>query len=254
MTKTFSVWGSALVAGLMMSGAAGAADLSYPVKAPPPNLYAPTSWVNLFAGFAVDKSTYFGDVGAVFALNRNLDTNGWLVRVRGGAGHYEYNRTLALAQGVDFQVGELMLGYQWFVGASRFSAYLGANVEHHDNNDPFAVISGTRAGVKGQVELYSALTDRMYFYGLGTLSSAYTSYFAMAKLGYRVWDRVSIGPELAALGNTRYDAVRAGPFLAFDLTPSSQVIISGGYSWDTNRNWLNDNSGGYATIHLRGNF
>lgn len=252
MSKNMLVGASVLFALVGLSGAASAADMAYPVKAP--SMLAPTPWVNVFAGFAVDKATYFGDVGGVFAVNRNLNSDGWLVRVRGGAGHYDYNRTATLSQGVDFQVGEIMIGYQWFNGATRFSAYLGGNVEHHANNDPTATIAGTKAGIKGQLELYAPLTDRAYFLALGNLSSAYTSYFAMAKVGYRVFDRFSIGPEIAALGNTRYDAVRAGPFVAFDLTPSAQLILSGGYSWDTSRTTLNDNSGGYGTIHIRGNF
>lgn len=252
MNMNLRMWAGALLASTCLAGSAYAADMAYPTKAPP--LTTPVPWVNVFVGFAAAPNSYFGDVGGVFALNRNLNTNGWLIRLRGGAGHYDYNRAVGLSQGVGFQVGEAMIGYQWFAGATRFSAYLGANVEHHNNSDPTATISGTKAGIKGQAEIYAPLTDRAYVLALGNYSSAWSSYFVMGKVGYRVLDRVSIGPEVAALGNTRFDAVRAGPFVSFDLTQSAQLILSGGYSWDTKRNALNDNSGAYGTIHLRSNF
>jgi hypothetical protein len=233
-------------------GLASAADIA--VKAPPRAAFAPVPWLNVFGGFAIDESGYFGDAGAVVALNRNLNQDGALFRIRGGAGHYEYNRTPVLEQGVSYQVGEAMIGYQTLVGNTRFTGYVGVNVEHHDNPDPLAKVAGTKWGIKGQGEMYTQLSPDWYFLALGTLSSAWTSYFALAKVGYRVAPGISIGPEGAALGNDRFDAMRAGAFIAFDTGPSAQIIVSGGYSWDTNRTVLNDHSGAYGTIHLRALF
>jgi hypothetical protein len=59
---------------------------------------------------------------------------------------------------------------------------------------------------------------------------------------------------VAALGNQRFDHVRAGPFIAFEVTPTASIIVSGGYSWDQRSNFLNDNSGGYGTVHVRSLF
>jgi hypothetical protein len=65
---------------------------------------------------------------------------------------------------------------------------------------------------------------------------------------------ISIGPEVAALGNSRFDAVRGGPFVAVDITPSASIILSGGYTRDTRRDSLNNHSGGYGTVHVRSLF
>jgi hypothetical protein len=232
-------------------GTAAAADLRLKAPpAPPP----PALWLNAFTGFTAAPDSYYGEAGAVFALNKNLNTDGWLFRIKGGAGHYRYNRAPGLVQDVTFEAGDVMIGYQTFFGMTRLSGYVGANVENHDNSDPLAVVAGTKVGVKGQGEIYAPLNDRVYFFGLGTYSTAFNTYYTQAKFGYRVLNWVAIGPEAQALGNQRFDDVRLGPFVAFDLNPQAQLILSGGYSWDDRRNSLNNESGAYGGFHLRGNF
>jgi hypothetical protein len=232
---------------------AQAADI--PRKAPPfePAMYTPTPWVNVFAGFSASPDSYFFDAGAVFALNRNLYRDGWLVRIRGGLGHYDYNRTPVLEQGVSWQTGEIMVGYQTFIGPTRLSGYIGANFEHHDNSDPTATVRGSKGGVRVQGEIYHPFADRWYLFALGTVSSVWSSYYVLGKVGYKITPTIAIGPEIAALGNDRFDAVRLGPFLAFDVNPTTQIIVSGGYQWQDDNRPFNDHSGGYFTIHARSN-
>jgi hypothetical protein len=237
----------------MSLGTAWGADL--PLKAPPAPVIIAGPWLNVFAGATVSPDSVYGEAGAVFALNRNLNAPGWLFRLKGGGGHYEYNRAPGLVQGVDFEAGEVMIGYQTFIGGARLSGYVGANVESHDNKtDPLATVKGTRGGIKAQGEIFAPLSDRWYVFALGNISSVFTSYYTEAKLGYRVAPLIAIGPEVQALGNDRFDNVRLGPFVAFDIGPQSQLILSGGYSWDTRRDALNDHSGGFGSVHVRGNF
>jgi hypothetical protein len=243
-----------LIAALCVS-AASAADLA--VKAPPMAYTLPTPWINVFGGFAAAPHSYFGDAGAVFALNRNLNTDGWLLRLRGGAGHYEYNRTASLEQKVDFEVGELMLGYQTFIGpATRVSFYAGANVENHDNDDPLAKVKGTKWGFKGQGEIFHQFNASWYGLLLGTYSTAFDSYFILGKLGYKVSPAVAVGPEVAFLGNDRFDRIHVGGFVAFDVNwaTASQIILSAGYAIDTRDNSLTNNDGVYGKVHLRASF
>jgi hypothetical protein len=237
----------------LLAGSAMAADM--PTKAPAVSAISPPAyWLNTFGGLAVDESGWFADLGGVVAFNRNLDLPGWLLRVRGGGGHYEYNRTATLSQGVDYQVGEAMLGYQIFSGPTRLTLYAGGNVEHHDNPDPLATVAGTEFGFKAQGELFSSFAPNWYALLLANYSTAFQSYFVLGKLGYKVTNIVSVGPEAAALGNDRYDAVRAGGFVGIDITPTTMVILSGGYSWDQHADILNDHSGGYGTLHIRSLF
>src|SRR5262249_44976214 len=132
--------------------------------------------------------------------------------------------------------------------------YVGANVEHHDNDDPLAKVAGTKWGVKIQGEVYAPLAERWYALFLGTYSTAFNSYFTIGKLGYKIAPVIAIGPEVIALGNDRFDAVRTGPFIAFDIYAETQLIFSGGYTWDTRKDAFNNHSGEYFTAHFRTNF
>jgi hypothetical protein len=219
------------IATLSLAHAADAADMA--VKAPLTPLVTAPSW-ELFGGVTIAPDSFYGEVGAVFAFNRNLTVDGWLFRLKGGAGSYDYNRAPGLHQDADFQTGEFMIGYQTFVGSTRFSGYVGPNVEHHDNPDPLATVKGTEWGIKGQGEVFMPMSDRWYVFALANVAPG-----------------ISVGPELSFLGNDRFDAVRLGPFVAIDMGPGAQLILSAGYSWDTNSDALNDHSGGYFTAHAR---
>jgi hypothetical protein len=239
-------------AGVLAASTAQAADM--PVKAAAPVPYVQGPWLELFGGLSVAPHSVFGYAGGVYAFNRNLNRDGWLFRVAGGDGHYEYNRAVGLSQGVDFQAGTVSVGYQAFLGTTRISGYVGADVEHHDNSDPLAAIAGTKWGVKGQGEIYAPIGSAAYAYVLGTISSVWSNYLVLGKLGYNITNTISVGPEVMALGNERFDAVRVGPFISISLMQNIDLIVSGGYSWDSRRNTLNDDSGGFANLHLRAVF
>jgi hypothetical protein len=213
-----------------------------------------TQWLNVFGGVAVVPDSWFADIGAVWAFDRNLDDNGWVGRIRGGYGNYEYFRAPGLVQSTDFQTAEIMLGYHWFIGRTRISLYGGPGVEHHASSDPGATVKGTRWGANGQVELFSMLTDTTYVVLMAHGSTAFDSYFTLAKVGFQVLPQISIGPEASLLGNERFDARRGGGFVAWSATPSMQVILSGGYTRDARRDTLNDHSGGYGTLHITSRF
>ncbi|HLL28753.1 MAG TPA: cellulose biosynthesis protein BcsS [Xanthobacteraceae bacterium] len=247
-----AIAGKAAVAAAVISlgvGAAWGADM--PVKAP---YVAVGPSTELWLGFDVNKDSDYGYIGGVYAYNGNLNKDGWLFRLNGGDGHYEYNRAVGVRQGVDFQTGDVMIGYQTFVGHTRYSGYVGAYIQNDDNSDPAAKVKGTRVGAKVQGEIFSQFDSNWYGLILANYASAWNNYLVMAKLGYQITPTVSIGPEGMAIGNDRYDEARAGAFVALNVTPSAQLILSGGYSWDERSNNLNDHSGGYGTVHLRWTF
>ena len=120
--------------------------------------YTPDPWLLLYGGFTAAPDSWYAYAGGVAALNRNLNQDGWLFRIAGGTGHYKYNIVPGLSNGVDFQTGDVMVGYQAYLGATRVTGYIGANVENHDNNaDPLAKLKGTKWGVKGQGEIFAPL-------------------------------------------------------------------------------------------------
>jgi hypothetical protein len=240
--------GIAIGAIVAVSGAAQAADIpaKMPVKAQAP-VVGPAAVY--FAGAAVSPHSWFADAGAVWAFNRNLNIDGALLRVRGGTGEYEYLLAPGVENGVDHHLGEAMVGYQRYIGGIRYTGYIGVQVQNHDNDTDPAGLRGTKWGVTAQGEVF-APTSTGYALLLGQISSVHSSYFVMGKLGYSVSPTVSVGPEVAALGNKRFDAVRAGVFAALNLTANAQVIGSVGYNWGGG-NRFRDNDGAYGTVHVR---
>ena len=240
---------------LIAAFAASAKASETPAKTQPPVSYAAAPWFQLFGGYVVAPDSWYGYAGGVAAFNRNLNQDGWLFRIAGGDGNYKYNIVPGRSHGVNFQTGDIMIGYQAYLGDTRITGYVGANVEdHHNNTDPLAKIKGTKWGIKGQGEIYAPLNQYWYLYALGTVSSVWNNYLAMGKVGYNITPVISFGPEVMALGNDRFDAIRTGPFFAFKITPSADLIVSVGYTWDERSDSLNDHSGVYATVHLRGLF
>ncbi len=241
------------IAAVILAGGTGAYAADMATKAPPA-IAAPVPYVDYWAGLDARTDSVYGYGGGVFALGGNLNQNGWLFRVSGGDGEYRYNRAVGFSQHVDFQNGDAMIGYQTFIGQSRFTGYLGAYIQNDDNPDPAAKVSGTRAGVKVQGEAYIPFNPSWYGFGLASYASAWNNYDLLGRLGYQLSPIVSVGPEGMAIGNDRYGEARGGGFVSFNITPTAQLILSGGYSWDTRTDALNDHSGGYGTVHVRAEF
>lgn len=244
-----AISGALLVASV---GIARAADMA--TKAPPPAAVPPVPYVTYWAGFDGRVDSAYGYAGAVYALNRNLNQDGWLFRVSGGGGEYSYARAPGFNQDVNFENGDVMIGYQTFIGQTRLTGYLGGYIQNDDNSDPAAKVTGTRGGVKVQGEIYTPLNTNWYAFGLAAYTSAWNGYDLLGRLGYQLTPTVSIGPEAMALGNDRYGEARGGGFIGFNITPLIQLILSGGYSWDTRITSLNNQSGGYGTVHVRFSF
>lgn len=242
-----------VLAGSLVATSAGAGDLATKATTPA-SPYVPSPALEIYGGLSVVPHSIYGYGGGVYAFNRNLNQDGWLLRIAGGGGHYDYYRAVGLNQGVDFQKGTFSLGYQAFLGNVRISGYVGADVEHDANDDPLATVKGTEWGVRGQGEVFAPIGSIGYVYLLGTVSSVWNSYLAMGKLGFNLTNNISIGPELMGLGNKRFDSVRLGPFVSFAILPNLDLIVSGGYSWDPRRDSLNDNSGAYGNLHVRALF
>lgn len=211
-------------------------------------------WINPFVGGAVAPHSSYGEAGVALALGADLDSDGWLARLKLGTGTYDYKRAPGDEQSVDFASADLMLGYQLFLGDTRISAYLGGNVEDHDNEDRLADVRGSKTGGKLQVELYAPLSEQIYVLALTSYASTFETYYAMAKVGFALSSDFDVGPELQVLGNERYDAMRTGVFASFDLGDAAQLVLSGGYSNDDSDGDLSDADGGYFTLHLRANY
>lgn len=248
-----------LAALLLLAG--GTAALAQPSSAfiavpSQPSSSTVPSWLEGWTGFGFQNNFYGGWLGANIALNPTHDTNtdGFLLRLEGVMGHYNYPTTV-LPSGmseVGLSGGSAMLGYRKIVGSATLSGYVGANVEDDANPDPTANIRGTATGVKFLGEVYSRLSTNQDFYGQAFFTTAFDSWFVLARPGFAITPNIWIGPEGmlmgdgqgpfvgaggctnpgGGLGSCRYDEGRVGGFIHL-IYPSQPLFgdwtISGGY-------------------------
>jgi hypothetical protein len=213
----------------------------------------------LFSGGEVAKNSWEGYDGGIFALNRNITTNGVLVRAMGSYGKYDYDGGgLGTVDGKMLQ-GDLMLGYQWVTPDRHFALYAGVDSIHHDldPNDPLNPVRGSDTGFKLAMELESNRSLPFYYALEGSYSTAFDTYYLLGRLGANR-NGLIFGPEAWALGDETGDATRLGAFLSFNTNlirdHYSEVTVSAGYQWVDN-DLVNcgtffGSEGAYATLNF----
>jgi hypothetical protein len=187
------------------------------------------NFMSAWTGFSASMDSQYGYAGAAYALSGDVDSDGLIARIGFGGGQYETDGSDS--DWVDHYDLDLMVGYRANVDRAVISLYAGGDFKYHDNDDRDADIRGPALGVKGQIEAYAPLSEALYVSAFANYSTAFDSFNASAKLGYRLSDTVSIGPEGAALGCEGFDQVRAGIASAFRIGEATELAPSAGAAW-----------------------
>ena len=186
---------------------------------------------DVFGGFSAQPYSVYGYLGGVAAVNGNLSLDGFLARLSVGVGGYSYQTLPGVRQSVSQQMSDAMMGYHVLLDKTRLTAFAGVELQNFSNPDITAAIRGASLGAKGQLEIYSEISNRLFGFAFGSLSSNYRSYYTKAKVGYRITEDISFGPEGMAQGNTEFDQASVGGALGFKLL-RADWYLSGGYLWD----------------------
>lgn len=175
--------------------------------------------------------------GVYYAFNRDISRDGFILRLFGTRGFYEYN-----VGGTQFDAnywqGDVMIGYQWVRGGVDVGVYLGVDYQDHKitPDDLDNELRGSETGFKiaADIETNDQNTRPFYFALHGSYSTAFDSYYALARVG-RTFGRFVIGPEVWALGDVSGDAQRLGLFVSFDVPLgrglAGTLTLSGGHQF-----------------------
>ena len=209
-----------------------------------------------WAGVDFGPKSYYTYVGAVAGLNHQniLNQNGFLLRVSGGYGEFTYDTVNSASGHVDGKAsdGDLMVGYGYQLPQVRVTAYLGGDLQDQSlsPSDIRNTVSGTEAGVKGQLELEMTPVNHIGANAAGNYSTAFNTYWTHAGVGYD-FGVAKFGPEVGFVGNKAYDQQRYGAALTdIKVIGSVKGKIYGGYA-DTQGNGA---SGAYGGVGLSANF
>jgi hypothetical protein len=176
------------------------------------------------SGVDVTRNADYYYSGIYYALNRDLSRDGFLVRVLGVRGFYEYDfldfGPLNIDIHANYWTGDAMIGYQWVRGGVDITALIGVEYQDHSLSLPDSTnpLQGSEVGFKVAADIESNGNDNSpwYFALGGSYSTAFDSYYALGRIGHK-FGRFTIGPEAWALGDVSGDAQRLGGFIAFDV-------------------------------------
>lgn len=228
----------------LMSVAAGAApaaaaDWYTGVKTSEPDF---TNNIVLDASVTVtNKGSKFGDVSATIAPTDTLDKTGLRVRIDGMIGEYKYEgeRSPTVQKGAEKaptitgrqEQGSAMVGYEWVSRNFTYAVY-GGLVAQNDSlspSDPSNSVQGSHVGLKVSAEFYDNRRTNTLLTGYASYATNSSSYYLRLKYGWAVGERLFLGPEIMALGNSFYQQWRVGAHLTgFKMGPV-QLGLSAGY-------------------------
>jgi Cellulose biosynthesis protein BcsS len=190
--------------------------------------------------------------GVYYAFNGDLSREGFIVRLFGTRGFYDYSN--GIDNDGNYWHGDLMIGYQWVRGRVDIGVYVGVDYQNYNIAvpDPANKLNGDETGFKVLFDLES--NDRSstpWYVALnGSYSTAFDTYYALGRVGYN-FGRFILGPEAWALGDVTGDGQRLGAFIQFEV-PTGTLALSAGHQFgDDNIVGKGFDNGAYGTVSFR---
>lgn len=153
---------------------------------------------------------YGGTVWAPFAL----DADGPVVKLITTRGFYRY-RSGALGNADvigTMNAVAVMPGVHFTRNGVTVTIYAGLDRQSHvlAPDDPDNAARGNHVGVRGAAELWFEPTPRTMVTGAATLTTIAAAYALRAAAGWRLFDKVYLGPETQLFGADNYQQWRIG--------------------------------------------
>jgi outer membrane immunogenic protein len=190
--------------------------------------------IRVFSSLDVAKDSMDGEIGALYAFSKDLDTSGPRLWISGGAGWYQFPTDSGKVRGV-YSTGDLMGGYGFEGDNYEINLLAGGSAENdilsaYDATDP---VNGTAFGPKVRGDIYVNPTDKSVFYGEAEYTTAFQTYWTAATYGYDVFGKgFYVGPEVVAFGDARFDQWRVGLRLIDLKIGRVEVDLSSGFAHD----------------------
>jgi hypothetical protein len=115
--------------------------------------------------------------------------------------------------------GAALIGYQFRTQALFLKLFAGVEAEDQSitPRDPENSVQGSAVGLKLAAENWLDLSPLWFLSVDASYGTAFQQYWSLARAGYRLSPRFSLGLEGGALGNEEYDAGRGGGFVKANL-------------------------------------
>ncbi|MBK8091788.1 MAG: cellulose biosynthesis protein BcsS [Verrucomicrobiaceae bacterium] len=226
MTKLNTLLATLLLAGTSFAGTSTCTSCT-PTAPVPTGSYANT----VFAGYDFRHDSYYMHGGIQHDLNGNMGDGGLYLRAFTGFGSYNYD-TIPGAGHTTGQLfdADLGLGYRLPVGSFVLGAYAGAHLRDRNLTaiDPANPV-GTDWGARFVLDAHGSLGA--FDIGLiGQYSTIENAIWTRARVGYKVCERVTVGPEFIYLNDAQFNERRVGGFIKIATCPMSALTLAAGYA------------------------
>ncbi len=196
-----------------------------------PNSEAKAQQGVVFGAANMGDDTTYAVIGAVHAINGNMNSNGFLVHATVELLNYDY-LSAGTPISADGWGASLMVGYQFMLNADGKVA-LYAGVGHRDidtnPNDPFSETNGANTDFKAQVEAYYGVGDMCDLSALVNYFDDASAYYGRARAGFHLGG-VVVGPEIALHGSDEYDTREYGAFIRYTATDTVAIGAKVGFA------------------------
>ena len=188
--------------------------------------------------------------GGVVWSPGGMDNDGFALKLMLGGGTYRYVSGALANTEVNGRLlgGAILPGWRYVEGKFFATVYAGLDLQDHKltPDDPSAGLRGRYVGLRGNVEFWHEPTPFTMIAADGAVSTIGASYNARLAMGWRVFDRYYLGPEVQGFAaGDNYRQFRAGIHVTGLRT--AMFEWSGGLGWTTDSD---DRDGLYGKLGM----
>ncbi len=186
-----------------------------------------------FSGFDLWRegaSSYGGLQWAPAGLNND----GFTLKLLLAGGQYRYTAGTTEITGTNFLAAALP---GWRIKRGNFEAkiFAGLDLQHHflSPDDPNNSLRGTHAGLRVGADLWWEPTHKLMVASSLSGSTVGTNFGARVALGWRLFERCWVGPEIETMGDEIYRQYRVGVHITSLKYGAFEWAFGAGYSEDS---------------------
>jgi hypothetical protein len=187
--------------------------------------------------------------GGLLWSPRGLFAPGFTLKLLSGAGDYTYRAgsRRGTVLGVD-ALDAITPGWRFHIGKAEITAFAGLDLQEHClfPDDRSNALRGFHAGLRAGADVWYEVAPQVMMLAANVSASTIgPDYWTRIAAGWRMFDRLWVGPEALALGDPTYRQFRLGVHgTGFKIA---------GYEWSAGFGFVEDSdrrSGLYASLNI----
>jgi hypothetical protein len=227
--------GSVVAAGVLAAGYLFGADRVL-AGGPPGD---PVERYLLYSGFDLWRNGGSAHGGLLWSPG-GLGREGFTLKLLVAGGRYRYHVDASGVAG-KYALASVMAGWRFKADRIEITLFAGPDGQAHHltPDDPGNRMRGSRIGLRVGSDVWYQPTDNFMTAASVSASTIGPNYWTRGAVGWRIFERLWFGPEIQALGGSRYHQFRAGVHATALRTYALEWSAGFGYSRDSeDRNGL----------------